>query len=89
MNESAGRQDAPAAARHPMMQCCLPVPGAVIKENCILIGREDIGDLDFLGMGFFATPTGRTIVSRVNNFKGGVKTDIFFFIFFQILPGGC
>ena len=79
MNESAGRQDAPAAARHPMMQCCLPVPGAVIKENCILIGREDIGDLDFLGMGFFATPTGRTMFSCINDFRGGdiPQTDIF------------
>ena len=32
-----------------------------------------IGDLEFPGMGFFATPTARTIVSRVENFKGGVK----------------
>ena len=32
-----------------------------------------VGDLDFPGMGFFATPTARTIVSRVNTFKGGVQ----------------
>ena len=47
-----------------------------------------VGDLDFLGMGFFASPTGRTMFSRVNTFKGGVipQTDIFYY--FSYHAGG-
>ena len=51
----------------------LTVAGTHRKNRPNIFYTGVVGDLDFPGMGFFATPTARTIVSRVNTFKGGVQ----------------
>ena len=43
--------------------------------------------VDFLREKHSATLNRRTMFSRINDFKGGVKTDIFF-IFSKSYPGG-
>lgn len=67
MNESAGRQGAASAGRQDAPA------GTHWKNRPNILYTGVVGDLDFPGMGFFATPTARTIVSRVNTFKGGVQ----------------